>query len=152
MMKKSATGLNVQRSRVLVPKAAVAWRDRTRKRHREGVAFCLNAVRGVRRGGLEINHDTRHIGLELAQTNSTNRFRIAWFAAAKGLACSQARSGKIQHQPFWVVQTMRLAGQAAITFHAYDCLLAAATAADLGSRDDRGHGAGRGHLNRRLRA
>src|SRR5712691_11667194 len=91
------------------------------------------------------------MGLQLAQANSTNRFQSAWFAAAKGPAYSQARSGKIQHQPFRIVQTQRLASQAAITFHAYDCLVAAATAADLDLRDDRSHGGGRGRLNRWLR-
>src|SRR3989442_10843108 len=92
------------------------------------------------------------MGLELAQANSTNRFQSAWFAAAKGPAYSQARSGKIQHQPFRIVQTQRLASQVAITFHAYDGLVAGATAADLDFRDDRGRGGGRGVLNRQRRA
>src|SRR2546425_12542749 len=92
------------------------------------------------------------MGLELAQANSTNRFQSAWFAAAKGPAYSQARSGKIQHQPFRIVQTQRLASQAAITFHAYDGLVAGAAVADLDFRDDRGRGGGRGVLNRQRRA
>src|SRR2546425_10065506 len=92
------------------------------------------------------------MGLELAQANSTNRFQSAWSAAARSPAYSQARSGKIQHQPFRIVQTQGLASQAAITFHAYHGLVAGATAADLDFRDDRGRGSGRGLLNRQRRA
>ena len=53
-----------------------AWRDRARKRHGKTIPFGFNVVPCIR-GGLEINHHPRHIGLELAETNSTNGLQSA---------------------------------------------------------------------------
>src|SRR2546425_9726527 len=54
-----------------------AWRNRARKRHRETIPFGLNVVPCIR-GGLEINHHPRHIGLERSEEHTSELQSLAY--------------------------------------------------------------------------